>query len=350
MKTMADVQAVENLVWQWTNKWPYDVPKERIVATLSASLAELKKQTESAPDNVELLLLTALVAHYAHNVDVDGAAQAAFELLERVHRLAPDEYRYGWFLGLHKCQTGRIKEGTDLMLAIESSMEWQRLPAGFWDDYIFCTQISNMPVHELRAAGHLTKLKDPPSAQRDALVEIAGKRIKTPDVTATYTYNEVWTGEKNSDGLTVVNSMLGLQLWSHGDWRVEPSGVNQGKVTVSYYSGPHKAKSGMVSPGLVVLARPPKPAETLSDFLNQSWPNGPVLWHGPALDITKPVVDAYNAQSGIAPPPPRQGGATGATGARPSGAGTSKPSAPTTKPAAPATSKPQTTTTTPPSK
>ncbi len=66
---------------------------------------------------------------------------------------------------------------------------------------------------------------------------------------------------------------------------------------------------------------------------NNQWPNGPVLWHGPALDITKPVVDAYNSQSGITAPPPRQGGATG-LGARPSGAGT------TTKPATPPAAKP----------
>ncbi len=62
---------------------------------------------------------------------------------------------------------------------------------------------------------------------------------------------------------------------------------------------------------------------------NNQWPNGPVLWHGAALDITKPVVDAYNAQSGVAPPAPKQGG----TGTKPSG-GLSKPSAPAaTKPA-----------------
>ena len=62
---------------------------------------------------------------------------------------------------------------------------------------------------------------------------------------------------------------------------------------------------------------------------NNQWPNGPVLWHGAALDITKPVVDAYNAQSGVAPQAPKQGG----TGAKPSG-GMSKPSAPAaTKPA-----------------
>jgi len=33
------------------------------------------------------------------------------------------------------------------------------------------------------------------------------------------------------------------------------------------------------------------------------WPNGPVLWANPAsIDITKNIVDAYNAQSGVAAP------------------------------------------------
>ncbi|MBV9574312.1 MAG: OmpH family outer membrane protein [Acidobacteriales bacterium] len=33
------------------------------------------------------------------------------------------------------------------------------------------------------------------------------------------------------------------------------------------------------------------------------WPNGPVLWAGPSIDITKTIVDAYNVQSGVAAPP-----------------------------------------------
>ena len=32
------------------------------------------------------------------------------------------------------------------------------------------------------------------------------------------------------------------------------------------------------------------------------WPNGPVLWAGPAVDITRPVVELYNAQSGVPAP------------------------------------------------
>jgi outer membrane protein len=68
------------------------------------------------------------------------------------------------------------------------------------------------------------------------------------------------------------------------------------------------------------------------------WPQGPVLWAAPAVDITKAVVDAYNIQSGV-PAPVRPATKPSASGA------TSKPAAPAaSKPAAPAPSKPQTST------
>jgi hypothetical protein len=54
------------------------------------------------------------------------------------------------------------------------------------------------------------------------------------------------------------------------------------------------------------------------------WPQSPLLWYGEQGDITKAVVDIYNAQSGI--PAPAAPGATG----RPA---TPRPAAP--KPAAP---------------
>lgn len=33
------------------------------------------------------------------------------------------------------------------------------------------------------------------------------------------------------------------------------------------------------------------------------WPQGPLLWATSGVDLTKVIVDAYNAQSGVAPPP-----------------------------------------------
>jgi outer membrane protein len=69
------------------------------------------------------------------------------------------------------------------------------------------------------------------------------------------------------------------------------------------------------------------------DASNQQ--NSPVLWASPATDITKAVVDAYNAKSGV---PPQPGAGTGTTVPRPTtpghtGTGTTHPS--TTKPAQP---------------
>jgi len=65
------------------------------------------------------------------------------------------------------------------------------------------------------------------------------------------------------------------------------------------------------------------------------WPNGPVLWAGPSVDITKPVVEAYNTQSGV-PAPARPIAAP-----KPTGAATKPVVPPGTKPAVPPATKPQ---------
>ena len=70
---------------------------------------------------------------------------------------------------------------------------------------------------------------------------------------------------------------------------------------------------------------------------SQQWPRGPVIWYGPAVDITQPIVEAYNVQSGVPAPAP------GSTAQKPVKPAASKPaSAPaTTKPAAPASTPPK---------
>jgi outer membrane protein len=63
---------------------------------------------------------------------------------------------------------------------------------------------------------------------------------------------------------------------------------------------------------------------------SKPWPQSPVLWWGESVDITKPVVDAYNVQSGVpAPPAAPAGSAKPATPKPPTG------TAPAPKPAAP---------------
>jgi outer membrane protein len=67
---------------------------------------------------------------------------------------------------------------------------------------------------------------------------------------------------------------------------------------------------------------------------SKPWPQSPVLWYdGEKIDVTKPVVEAYNAQSNVPPP---AAGATKPPATKPStGAGTT-PKPPAPKPAEPA--------------
>lgn len=62
---------------------------------------------------------------------------------------------------------------------------------------------------------------------------------------------------------------------------------------------------------------------------SKPWPQSNVLWWGEAVDITKPVVDAYNVQSGVPAP------AAPASGAKPAAPKPTTPSSGTPKPAAP---------------
>jgi len=63
---------------------------------------------------------------------------------------------------------------------------------------------------------------------------------------------------------------------------------------------------------------------------SKPWPQGPVLIAGESVDITKPVVDAYNTQSGV--PAPSASGAAKPTAPR---SPTGTPKAPASKPAEP---------------
>lgn len=81
-------------------------------------------------------------------------------------------------------------------------------------------------------------------------------------------------------------------------------------------------------------------SNNLAMVIDVSSQQSPVLWASQAVDITKPVIDAYNAQSGVAAPPGAKPAATG---------GAAIPSAPrpatgTTVPKRPATTTPGATT------
>jgi outer membrane protein len=74
------------------------------------------------------------------------------------------------------------------------------------------------------------------------------------------------------------------------------------------------------------------------------WPQGQVVWAAPSVDITKPIVDAYNVQSGVAAPPKASGSTSRPAGSSGLGTGTRTPATRTpssTAPKSPSTTPPK---------
>jgi len=266
-KAYAEAATVEVYVRGWSDKWRYEIPKDTVVARLKDSLDKLQKAVGSAPNNPELLLLTGLVAHYAYNVDVEGSYELAVSSFQKAHKLAPDDYRAEWFLGYHQCQTRLVKEGMDRLTAIESRSAWDHLSPNFWDDYVFCASLANMPAHALRAGDHLSKLKAPPSQGRDSLLEIARKRFQTPDLSAMYSGKQVWEADDENSRVIFKSYMCGFSFSPLAEWKLARLEVQKGQCVVQIETGPHRSKAGDVVPNLLVIVRQAKAGETLADFM-----------------------------------------------------------------------------------
>ena len=73
---------------------------------------------------------------------------------------------------------------------------------------------------------------------------------------------------------------------------------------------------------------------------SQPWPQGPVIVSGASMDITQPIVEAYNVQSGVAAPAAGSAAAKPVKPAGSTGAATKPATPPATKATTPPTTKP----------
>ena len=61
-----DLAHFEPYARDWAAEWKFDVPKDKVRRALSSDLSTLTAAQSTAPDNLELMLLTGLAAHYAY--------------------------------------------------------------------------------------------------------------------------------------------------------------------------------------------------------------------------------------------------------------------------------------------
>ncbi len=266
LKAYSDIGMLEDMVREWHDPWTFARPKNDVTFLVSASLEKLKIALKSAPDNEELLLFTGLVARYAYNLDIEGSQQAAMDSLARAEKLSPGDYRPQWFLGIFQCQTLESNKGMTRLLALESSRQWNSLSPGFWDDYLYCANITNMPAHALRAGDNLKTLGADHSDFRESLMDIARKRFVMPDPAQTYPASQIWSAENLNSAIQVTSSMFGIQFTLMNDWRVVAPDVKNQTGIFTFTTGPYKGKTGGLSPSILILVRTPKEGETIMEF------------------------------------------------------------------------------------
>lgn len=265
-KAYEDASEIESYVCVWSSEWRYAIPKNEVASRLSTSLLSLKQALKSNPDNEELLLLIGLVAHYAYNVDVEGTFDLAMNSFQSARALSPMDHRPDWFLATFACESNQVKEGMEKFLTIEDAHGWQQLSPGFWDDYIHCGLIANMPAHVLRAGQYAARLNARPSKDRDSLLELAGKRFKKSDPNTTYGSAEAWASENRGSQTIFTSTIFGISISSNGNWKAKVGDVDKGLGLVQFQMEPRPGRSGQVYPNILVIVRPPKPGESLADF------------------------------------------------------------------------------------
>jgi hypothetical protein len=270
LAALDDAAQLEPYSHTWSNKWSFEIPKEEVATRLGKDLGFLTIALKSHPDNAELLLLTGLVARYAYNLDVEGSYDIALNVLGQAQKLISFDIRAPWFRATLLCQTMKPKAGAEEFLSIENSHALDQLPAAFWDDYMECASVTNMPAHILRAAYHLEKLHVPDSAMRTFLIGTAHKNFDAFDPQKKYEPKEVWEVANAGENIEFTSTMCGLKLRAHGNWEVNQIGQTKDGGCIAYFSSDsYKGTVHDLHPSILVLVQQPKENEKLTAFSNK---------------------------------------------------------------------------------
>lgn len=272
LSALDDATELEPYTDHWSSTWDYPVTKPAAAARLGTDLSVLRTAVKKSPENEELLLLTALVAHYAYNVDAGNAEDTYRTVRESIVAAAalnPSDIRPNWFRANFLCQTDDPVPGAATFLSIEAAHPWRDLPAAFWDNYLACALITQMPAHALRAVDHLKALNAAPSGLRDDYASMARKRFDPVDLSKTYDDRQAWYAVPTGSEVEVTSTACGLRFRVKGDWKIERVDLQKGVCTAVFGTGPYSAPKGPLSPEILVIVRQPDGQETITDFLHR---------------------------------------------------------------------------------
>lgn len=299
LNALDDARLLEPYTRSYTAKWAYPVPKEEVLSRIGKDLGFLKIALQSHPNNPELLLLTGLVAHYAYNMDFEGSYEAAMDALAAAEKRVPADPRPAWFRASLLCQTSQPKQGAEEFLAIEAAYPWERLPAGFWDDYMECATVTSMSAHVLRAANHLEDLHAKNSDLRSLLAGVALKRFTAFDPAKTYEPKEVWSARNGGNFVEFTSTTCGVRFRTAETWKVEDLSIKKGSCVAYFTTEDHKGAKHELTPSVLLMISRPKENETLEQFAARFMTKGKFEPFSPSRCPSDPCIAVKGTQPGM---------------------------------------------------
>ena len=239
----------------WTSPWNHPVAQREVAGHLGKDLHALQTALKTHPGNPELLLLTSLVATYAYNLDVKGSDEAVLADLAEASQLAPGDLRRSWFHAAFLCGTTQSVSGAQEFLTLENQHPWNELPVGFWDDYMHCAAVTQMPSHALRAADHLEHLQAPASSYRSRLTEIVRNHFLVFDPMKEFQPTEAWSAIESGDSVEFTSVACGVRLRVPRTWAVERVDFSNGSCVAQFRTGSYTAGSESWSPNVLLLVQ-----------------------------------------------------------------------------------------------
>jgi len=183
--------------------------------------------------------------------------------LNQAQKLAPADFRAGWFRATLECQTRELTAGAKEFLAIESSHAWEQLPVAFWYDYADCTTIDNLPAHALRAIDHLEKLH---AGEPSDFADIDRERFVPFNPKKNYQPKEVWQAENTGDDTVFTSTMCGVRIRVHSGWQADRLDFTNGTCVALFTTGPYQAATRAMHPSVMVLVQQAGENGTLEDY------------------------------------------------------------------------------------
>ena len=300
LAALEDARKLEPYSYIYTpaENWRYSIAQKDVADRPKADMDALTLAAKSHPENTELLLLTGLVAHFAYNLDVAGSYETTISAWERAGKLEPSDVRVAWFHADHICQTAKPKAGGEEFLAIEAGHPWEQLTPAFWDDYMACATITNMPAHFLRAAEHQLKLHTESSQTRSMVTDFTRNRYEAFDPGRAYEPKEIWTGIRSGDDTEFTSTTCGVRLHTHASWTINSIGLNGHGCIANFSSGPYKGTTRNLSPSILIVVKQAEENETLQDFAKK-YAKGTIGSFTPARCPASNCIALMGVQAGL---------------------------------------------------